>query len=92
MREAFGLSASFNAFLSAPAGTILTDNTKLVKIAIGTGGQGHCYPGATFPFRAAQLSLDSGIKDSDHCYHYNEDSILGFRHTHPSGTGCDSAA
>jgi hypothetical protein len=38
IREAFGLSASFNPFLSAPVETPANDNTKLVKIAIGTGG------------------------------------------------------
>jgi predicted alpha-1,2-mannosidase len=68
----------------------LTDNTKLVKIAIGTGGHGHTYPGATMPFGAVQLSPDTGIKDWDHCsgYHYADKSILGFSHTHLSGTGC----
>jgi predicted alpha-1,2-mannosidase len=90
VRDAFGLSASFNPFVSAPVDTSSTDNTKLVKIAIGTGGHGHCYPGATVPFGAVQLSPDTGIKDWDHSsgYHYNDDSILGFSHTHLSGTGC----
>jgi predicted alpha-1,2-mannosidase len=66
------------------------DNTKFVKIAIGTGGHGHTYPGATMPFGAVQLSPDTGIKDWDHCsgYHYDDSSILGFSHTHLSGTGC----
>jgi putative alpha-1,2-mannosidase len=66
------------------------DNTKLVKIAIATGGHGHCFPGATVTFRAVQLSPDTGIKDWDHCagYHYSDSSILGFSHTHLSGTGC----
>src|ERR1700761_3385605 len=66
------------------------DYTKFVKIAIGTGGHGHTYPGATMPFGAVQLSPDTGIKDWDHCsgYHYADSSILGFSHTHLSGTGC----
>ena len=65
-------------------------HTSLVKVAIGTGGHGHCYPGATVPFGAVQLSPDTGIKDWDHCsgYHYDDSSILGFSHTHLSGTGC----
>ncbi len=42
------------------------------------------------PFGAVQLSPDTGIKDWDHCsgYHYADSSILGFSHTHLSGTGC----
>jgi predicted alpha-1,2-mannosidase len=66
------------------------DHTKWVKLAIGTGGHGHTFPGATVPFGAVQLSPDTGASDWDHCsgYHYNDDSILGFSHTHLSGTGC----
>src|SRR3984957_19474340 len=57
---------------------------------IGTGGHGHCFPGATMPFGAVQLSPDTGVRDWDHCsgYHHNDDAILGFSHTHLSGTGC----
>ncbi len=90
VRETFGLPASFHPFVAAPAAAAGLDKTKLVKIAIGTGGHGHCYPGATVPFGAVQLSPDTGIKDWDHCsgYHYNDSSILGFSHTHLSGTGC----
>src|ERR1700733_11517741 len=91
VRDAFGLPPHVNPFLSGPGeGTEAFDNTKVVKIAIGTGGHGHCFPGATMPFGAVQLSPDTGIKDWDHCsgYHYNDSSILGFSHTHLSGTGC----
>jgi predicted alpha-1,2-mannosidase len=82
---------SFDSLLGAPSTAAADfDNTKLVKIAIGTGGHGHTYPGATMPFGAVQLSPDTGIKDWDHCsgYHYADSSILGFSHTHLSGTGC----
>src|SRR5450755_3193088 len=91
VHDAFGLPASFNPFLpNAPVAGAGADNTKLVKIAIGTGGHGHCYPGATMPFGAVQLSPDTGVRDWDHCsgYHYKDDAILGFSHTHLSGTGC----
>src|SRR6202158_104680 len=66
------------------------DYTHWVNPFIGTGGHGHTYPGATMPFGAVQLSPDTGIKDWDHCsgYHYADSSILGFSHTHLSGTGC----
>ena len=65
------------------------DLTKFVKIAIGTGGHGHTYPGATVPFGAVQLSPDTYNKGWDWCsgYHYSDDSIMGFSHTHLSGTG-----
>src|SRR5258708_1226799 len=91
VKDALALLASIKAFIGAPSGDAAdADNTKLVKVAIGTGGHGHTYPGATMPFGAVQLSPDTGIKDWDHCsgYHYADSSILGFSHTHLSGTGC----
>src|SRR5260221_6313840 len=56
---------------------------------IGTGGHGHTYPGATVPFGFVQLSPDTPIKGWDACagYHYSDSAILGFSHTHLSGTG-----
>src|SRR3954471_19598909 len=66
------------------------DYTRYVNVFVGTGGHGHCFPGATMPFGAVQLSPDTGVRDWDHCsgYHYKDDAILGFSHTHLSGTGC----
>ncbi|MGO4211052.1 GH92 family glycosyl hydrolase [Terriglobus sp. 2YAB30_2] len=74
------------AFAKSPASS---DVTKYVKIAIGTGGHGHTYPGATMPWGAVQLSPDTGVKGWDHCsgYHWDDKTILGFSHTHLSGTG-----
>ncbi|HVJ09636.1 MAG TPA: GH92 family glycosyl hydrolase [Acidisarcina sp.] len=65
------------------------DLTKYVKLAIGTGGHGHTYPGATVPFGMVQLSPDTFNEGWDHCsgYHYSDTSIMGFSHTHLSGTG-----
>ncbi|HEY1213229.1 MAG TPA: GH92 family glycosyl hydrolase, partial [Bryobacteraceae bacterium] len=56
---------------------------------IGTGGYGHCFPAATAPFGAVQLGPDTGDHDWDHCsgYHHRDRRILGFSHTHLSGTG-----
>lgn len=67
--------------------------TKLVQYVdpmIGTSGHGHTYPGASLPFGLVQLSPDTDIKDWDWCsgYHYSDNSIMGFSHTHLSGTGC----
>ena len=66
-----------------------TGLTQFVDIFIGTGGHGHCYPGATMPFGMVQLSPDTGVGDWDHCsgYHHSDKSIMGFSHTHLSGTG-----
>jgi predicted alpha-1,2-mannosidase len=65
------------------------DPTQFVKIAIGTGGHGHTYPGATVPFGAVQLGPDTFNMGWDWAsgYHYSDDSIMGFSHTHLSGTG-----
>lgn len=56
---------------------------------IGTGGHGHTYPGATLPFGMIQLSPDTRVNNWDACsgYHYSDRTILGFSHTHLSGTG-----
>lgn len=57
---------------------------------IGTGGHGHTYPGATVPFGMVQLSPDTRIDGSWHgCsgYHYSDNFIYGFSHTHLNGTG-----
>lgn len=57
---------------------------------IGTGFHGHTYPGATAPYGAVQLSPDTrkGNWDASSGYHYSDNSIIGFSHTHLSGTGC----
>jgi predicted alpha-1,2-mannosidase len=56
---------------------------------IGTGGHGHTFPGAVVPFGMVQLSPDNPSKGWDWTsgYHYSDDTLLGFSHTHLSGTG-----
>lgn len=56
---------------------------------IGTDGHGHTFPGATVPFGMVQLSPDTRIEGWDGCsgYHYTDNIIYGFSHTHLSGTG-----
>ncbi len=56
---------------------------------IGTDGHGHTFPGATLPFGMVQLSPDTRKDSWDGCsgYHYSDRLILGFSHTHLSGTG-----
>ena len=66
-----------------------TDYSKLVNPFIGTGAHGHTYPGVSAPFGMMQLSPDSRLTGWDGCggYHYSDSSIIGFSHTHLSGTG-----
>jgi predicted alpha-1,2-mannosidase len=66
-----------------------TDYTKFVNVFIGTGGHGHTYPGAVVPHGMVQLSPDTRTNGWDACsgYHYNDENLIGFSHTHLSGTG-----
>src|SRR5688500_13690627 len=65
------------------------DFTRHVNPFIGTGGHGHTFPGATVPFGMVQLSPDTRIDnwDGSSGYHYSDNIIYGFAHTHLSGTG-----
>lgn len=73
---------------------------KYVAPLIGTQKMGHTYPGATVPFGSVQLSPDTdqqphnigGKYNKDaykYCagYNYDDSEIVGFSHTHFSGTG-----
>lgn len=74
-----------------PNGDIQKSTTLIsyVNPFIGTGGHGHTYPGATMPFGMMQLSPDTRLDGWDGCsgYHYSDNEIYGFSHTHLSGTG-----
>ena len=60
---------------------------------IGTGPDGHTFPGATVPFGMVQLSPDTEIKSFKQSYkwaagyRYEDHTILGFSETHFSGSG-----
>jgi predicted alpha-1,2-mannosidase len=64
-----------------------------VNVFIGTGQDGHTFPGATTPFGMVQLSPDTQIRYFKQSYkwaagyRYEDKTILGFSHTHFSGTG-----
>ena len=73
-----------------PADGSLTGGlARYVDVFIGTGGHGHTFPGATRPFGMVQLSPDTHDQGWDACsgYHQGDGSIMGFSHTHLSGTG-----
>lgn len=76
------------------------DLIQFVDPMIGTAKMGHTYPGATAPFGSIQLSPDTdtipyaveGQYNPDvykYCagYQYDDPTIVGFSHTHFSGTG-----
>lgn len=79
---------SFFLFIS---GIIFSQNyQQYVNPFIGTGGTGHTFPGATVPYGMVQLSPDTRIDGSwEGCsgYHYSDNRIYGFSHTHLNGTG-----
>lgn len=60
---------------------------------IGTGGEGHTFPGAVVPFGMVQLSPDTQLKTRKEGYgwaagyRYDDTTIFGFSNTHFSGTG-----
>lgn len=71
-----------------------------VNPIIGTNGMGHTFPGACQPFGLIQLSPDTdtiphnidgkyqpGVYAYCAGYQYKDSSIVGFSHTHFSGTG-----
>ena len=64
--------------------------TKYVNPLVGTGAHGHTFPGALVPFGAVQVSPDTRLTGWDGCsgYHYDDNVVYGFSHTHLSGTGC----
>ncbi len=87
-------------FLLATGWTAGAQVAQYVNPMIGTTGMGHCFPGACAPFGAVQLSPDTdtiphnvGGKYQPHAYdycagyQYTDNTIVGFSHTHLSGTG-----
>ena len=86
------MKASFSFLILLISSFALGQNpSQYVNPFIGTGGHGHTFPGATLPFGMVQLSPDTRIDGSwDGCsgYHYSDETIYGFSHTHLNGTGC----
>ena len=65
------------------------DYTEMVNVFIGTEGDGNTFPGATVPFGSVQLSPDTGLEGPAKygSYKYNQNTIIGFSHTHLNGVG-----
>ena len=60
-----------------------------VDMRIGSGGHGHVFVGADVPFGLVQLGPTSIPQSWDWCsgYHESDSTVIGFSHTHLSGTG-----
>ncbi|MCQ2344933.1 MAG: GH92 family glycosyl hydrolase [Paludibacteraceae bacterium] len=65
--------------------------TQYVNPLVGTDAHGHTFPGAIVPFGQIQPSPDTRLGGWDGCsgYHFSDDTIYGFSHTHLNGTGCE---
>jgi predicted alpha-1,2-mannosidase len=89
-----GSDKARNLILSDKNTSIPPDPINYVNPFIGTGGHGHTYPGASAPFGMMQLSPDTRHDGWDGCggYHYDDNIIYGFSHTHLSGTGVSDYA
>src|SRR6185437_13412725 len=63
--------------------------SQFVDVFVGTGGHGHTFAGATVPWGMVQLSPDTHTHgwDAGSGYHAGDGSVLGFSHTHLSGSG-----
>jgi len=88
------LAVAVSLALAAPASVRAAEgHSGDVDPRIGTGGDGHTFPGATVPFGMIQLSPDTAMPDFKHSYkyaagyQYGDSSLLGFSHTHFSGSG-----
>ena len=86
--------------LTVSAGAGEKDVLDYVNTFIGTSSMGHVFPGACVPHGGVQLSPDTeaapfyrdGKYNSEtyrYCagYQYGDPTIVGFSHTHLSGTG-----
>jgi predicted alpha-1,2-mannosidase len=90
-------------FLTTPFISFSQSSENLIQYVnplIGTHKMGHTYPGATVPFGMVQLSPETDTLQYEHqgrynapvykyCagYQYDDNTIVGFSHTHFSGTG-----
>ncbi|HEX7175683.1 MAG TPA: GH92 family glycosyl hydrolase [Pyrinomonadaceae bacterium] len=82
----------FTFLLLLPLGAARAQQQNLARHVdpfVGTAAHGHTFPGATLPFGMVQLSPDTRLTGWDGCsgYHYSDNIVYGFSHTHLSGTG-----
>ena len=74
---------------SSQKGQEMEDLAQFVDPRIGTGGHGHVFYGANVPYGFIQLGPTSIPQSWDWVsgYHVSDSTVIGFPHTHLSGTG-----
>ena len=81
-----------NLILSALAICACTEQKPAVFVdpLIGSGFHGHVFVGANVPFGFIQAGPTNVTQGWDWCsgYHESDSTVIGFSHTHLSGTGC----
>ena len=93
MKRLYSLLPVAALMLAGACGTPATSGeeslTRWVDPKIGTGGHGHVFVGANVPFGLVQVGPTSIPQDWDWCsgYHESDSTVIGFSHTHLSGTG-----
>ena len=72
------------------SGNVSAQYADAVDPRIGSGGHGHVFVGANVPCGMVNVGPVQPYHGWDWCsgYHESGDSIVGFSHTHLSGTGC----
>jgi predicted alpha-1,2-mannosidase len=98
--DRFPLCILFFALTTLAGNAQQKELIQYVNPLIGTHKMGHTYPGATVPFGMVQLSPETDTLLYEHngkyngpvyryCagYQYDDPTIVGFSHTHFSGTG-----
>ncbi len=97
---ALPFAASAQGVSDSPEAKAPQGNSVWVNPIIGTNGMGHTFPGASAPFGMVHLSPDTENvphningkyqpRAYEYCagYQYSDPTIVGFSHTHLSGTG-----
>jgi predicted alpha-1,2-mannosidase len=86
---ALTLASCTNKKEAKQAVEVETNFTQFVDPYIGSDYHGHVFVGANVPFGAVQLGPNNPTQGWDWCsgYHYSDSILIGFAHTHLSGTG-----
>ena len=81
---------AFMAFVFMCVPRAFSQYTEYVDPMIGSGAHGHVFVGANVPWGMVNVGPVQPYHGWDWCsgYHETGDSIIGFAHTHLSGTGC----
>jgi predicted alpha-1,2-mannosidase len=100
MKKLLAIALTCTGLYASAQKTTHENLVQYVKPIIGTQRMGHTYPGATVPFGMVQLSPETDTagyelngkynpKVYEYCagYQYEDKTIVGFSHTHFSGTG-----